>query len=227
MPTPAPDSPQDHRTMPIRTLIVDDHKLVRAGLHLLLEHEPEVAVVGEAETGDQAIRLCAELLPDLALVDLAMPGMTGWQLLEALRAGAPRVKVIILSVHSTEEHVVRALRAGAKGYVLKEAAPQELIAAVKAVQAGQTWLPSQLSRQVLESYVRRIQSADPPNLLTERQRDVLRRIAEGASTKEIAADLELSAKTVETHRAQIMAKLDIHDTAGLVRYAIRHGISQL
>lgn len=213
--------------MAVRVLIVDDHKLVRAGLQMLLQHEPEIEVVGEAETGDHAIGLCSVLNPDVALVDLAMPGMTGWQVLEELKAQAPQVKVIILSVHSTEEHVVRALRAGAKGYVLKEAAPQELISAVRTVDQGGTWLPSQLSRQVLDAYLRRIQATDPPNLLTTRQREILRLIADGASTKQIAADLDVSVKTVESHRAQIMAKLDIHDTAGLVRYAIRHGISEL
>lgn len=213
--------------MAVRVLIVDDHKLVRAGLQMLLQHEPEITVVGEAESGEQAVRLCRVLKPDIALVDLAMPGMTGWQVIEELKAHAPEAKVIILSVHSTEEHVVRALRAGAKGYVLKEAAPQELISAVRTVSEGGTWLPSQLSRQVLDAYLRRIQATDPPNLLTARQREILRLIADGSSTKQIAADLDVSVKTVESHRAQIMAKLGIHDTAGLVRYAIRHGISEL
>lgn len=213
--------------MAIRVLIVDDHKLVRAGLRMLLQHEPEIVVIGEAESGEQAVQLTESLKPDVALVDLTMPGMTGWQLLEEIKARTPEVKIIILSVHSTEEHVVRALRAGAKGYVLKEAAPQELISAVRAVGAGDAWLPSQLSQQVLDAYLRRIQVTDPPNLLTARQREILRLIADGASTKQIAADLDLSVKTVESHRAQIMAKLDIRDTAGLVRYAIRHGISEL
>lgn len=213
--------------MAVGVLIVDDHKLVRAGLQMLLQHEPEITVVGEAESGEQAVRLCRVLKPDIALVDLAMPGMTGWQVIEELKAHAPEAKVIILSVHSTEEHVVRALRAGAKGYVLKEAAPQELISAVRTVSEGGTWLPSQLSRQVLDAYLRRIQATDPPNLLTARQREILRLIADGSSTKQIAADLDVSVKTVESHRAQIMAKLGIHDTAGLVRYAIRHGISEL
>ena len=213
--------------MAVRILIVDDHKLVRAGLQMLLQREPEFVIVGEAESGAEAISLSESLKPDIALVDLTMPGMTGWQVLSGLKEQSPAIKVIILSVHSTEEHVVRALRAGACGYVLKEAAPQELISAVRTVQEGGTWLPSQLSRQVLDAYLRRIQATDPPNLLTSRQREILRLIADGASTKQIAGDLEVSVKTVESHRAQIMAKLDIHDTAGLVRYAIRHGISEL
>jgi len=213
--------------MAVRILIVDDHKLVRAGLQMLLQREPEFVIVGEAEGGAEAISLSESLKPDIALVDLTMPGMTGWQVLSGLKEQSPGIKVIILSVHSTEEHVVRALRAGACGYVLKEAAPQELISAVRTVQEGGTWLPSQLSRQVLDAYLRRIQATDPPNLLTTRQREILRLIADGASTKQIAGDLEVSVKTVESHRAQIMAKLDIHDTAGLVRYAIRHGISEL
>ncbi len=213
--------------MAVRILIVDDHKLVRAGLQMLLQREPEFVIVGEAESGAEAISLSESLQPDIALVDLTMPGMTGWQVLSGLKEQSPAIKVIILSVHSTEEHVVRALRAGACGYVLKEAAPQELISAVRTVQEGGTWLPSQLSRQVLDAYLRRIQATDPPNLLTTRQREILRLIADGASTKQIAGDLEVSVKTVESHRAQIMAKLDIHDTAGLVRYAIRHGISEL
>ena len=213
--------------MAVRILIVDDHKLVRAGLQMLLQREPEFVIVGEAESGAEAISLSESLQPDIALVDLTMPGMTGWQVLSGLKEQSPAIKVIILSVHSTEEHVVRALRAGACGYVLKEAAPQELISAVRTVQEGGTWLPSQLSRQVLDAYLRRIQATDPPNLLTTRQREILRLIADGASTKHSAGDLEVSVKTVESHRAQIMAKLDIHDTAGLVRYAIRHGISEL
>jgi DNA-binding NarL/FixJ family response regulator len=213
--------------MAVRILIVDDHKLVRAGLQMLLQREPEFVIVGEAESGAEAISLSESLQPDIALVDLTMPGMTGWQVLSGLKEQSPAIKVIILSVHSTEEHVVRALRAGACGYVLKEAAPQELISAVRTVQEGGTWLPSQLSRQVLDAYLRRIQATDPPNLLTTRQREILRLIADGASTNQIAGDLEVSVKTVESHRAQIMAKLDIHDTAGLVRYAIRHGISEL
>jgi DNA-binding NarL/FixJ family response regulator len=133
----------------------------------------------------------------------------------------------MLSMHSSEEHVIRALRIGARGYVLKNSAPDELESAIRAVLAGETWLPSQVSKQVLETYLARIRTADPPNLLTVRQREVLKMIADGASTRDIGVALNISVKTVEAHRAQIMAKIDVHDVAGLIRYAIRHGISEL
>ena len=133
----------------------------------------------------------------------------------------------MLSMHSSEEHVIRALRMGARGYVLKNSAPEELESGIRAVLAGETWLPSQVSKQVLESYLARIQTNDPPHLLTGRQREVLKMIADGASTRDIGAALNISVKTVEAHRAQIMEKIDVHDVAGLIRYAIRHGISEL
>jgi DNA-binding NarL/FixJ family response regulator len=211
----------------IRILLVDDHALVRTGIALLLQAESDFSVVGETGDGGKAVELAQELKPDVALVDLAMPGTTGVQVLSALRTHCPEVKVIMLSMYSTEEHVVHAMRAGASGYVPKSAAPQELVSAVRTVCGGGTWLPTQISRQVLDNYLRRIHAEDPPNLLTARQREILRMIAEGSSTKQIAALLGVSVKTIESHRAQIMGKLDIRDAAGLVRYAIRNGIAEL
>jgi DNA-binding NarL/FixJ family response regulator len=213
--------------MSIRILLADDHTLVRAGIKVLLDAVPDFEVVAEAAAGSEAIRLAQELAPDIAVVDLAMPGVTGLQVVERLQDTNPEIRTLMLSMHSSEEHVIRALRIGARGYVLKNSAPDELESAIRAVLAGETWLPSQVSKQVLETYLARIRTADPPNLLTVRQREVLKMIADGASTRDIGVALNISVKTVEAHRAQIMAKIDVHDVAGLIRYAIRHGISEL
>jgi DNA-binding NarL/FixJ family response regulator len=213
--------------MSIRILLADDHTLVRAGIRALLGAVPDFEVVAEASEGNEAIRLARELMPDVAVVDLAMPGVTGLQVLERLQDTHPEIRTLMLSMHSSEEHVIRALRMGARGYVLKNSAPEELESGIRAVLAGETWLPSQVSKQVLESYLARIQTNDPPHLLTGRQREVLKMIADGASTRDIGAALNISVKTVEAHRAQIMEKIDVHDVAGLIRYAIRHGISEL
>jgi len=213
--------------MSIRILLADDHTLVRAGIRALLGAVPDFEVVAEAAEGNEAIRLAEELMPDVAVVDLAMPGVTGLQILERLQDTHPEIRTLMLSMHSSEEHVIRALRMGARGYVLKNSAPEELESGIRAVLAGETWLPSQVSKQVLESYLARIQTNDPPHLLTGRQREVLKMIADGASTRDIGAALNISVKTVEAHRAQIMEKIDVHDVAGLIRYAIRHGISEL
>jgi DNA-binding NarL/FixJ family response regulator len=213
--------------MSIRILLADDHTLVRAGIKMLLDAVPDFEVVAEAAAGSEAIRLAQELAPDIAVVDLAMPGVTGLQVVERLQDTNPEIRTLMLSMHSSEEHVIRALRIGARGYVLKNSAPDELESAIRAVLAGETWLPSQVSKQVLETYLARIRTADPPNLLTVRQREVLKMIADGASTRDIGVALNISVKTVEAHRAQIMAKIDVHDVAGLIRYAIRHGISEL
>lgn len=213
--------------MSIRILLADDHTLVRAGIKALLDAVPDFEVVAEAAAGSEAIRLAQELAPDIAVVDLAMPGVTGLQVVERLQDTNPEIRTLMLSMHSSEEHVIRALRIGARGYVLKNSAPDELESAIRAALAGETWLPSQVSKQVLETYLARIRTADPPNLLTVRQREVLKMIADGASTRDIGVALNISVKTVEAHRAQIMDKIDVHDVAGLIRYAIRHGISEL
>lgn len=209
----------------IRVLLADDHNLVRAGLRALLEAMPGVEVVGCVEDGRKAIEFAQKLHPTVALLDIDMPGLNGLEAARRLRAEFPRLRVIILSVHDNEEYVRQALRAGAAGYLLKDAAPAELALALQAVARGETYLSPAVSRRVIEDYLRG--GPETPTTferLTSRQREILQLIAEGHSTKDIARLLDLSVKTVETHRAALMQALDIHEVAGLVRYALRHGL---
>jgi DNA-binding NarL/FixJ family response regulator len=211
-------------TRPIRVLLADDHALVRAGLRKLLESLSGVAVVGEAGDGREALALVASKSPDLVLLDITMPGLNGLEAAERIGREHPGTRVILLSMHASEEHVLRALRAGAAGYLPKDAALGELELAINAVRKGETYLSPAVSRHVSD-YVRRTGAeTEPRESLTPRQREILQLIAEGQSTKRIAGTLGVSVKTVETHRSQLMEKLDIHDVAGLVRYAIRIGL---
>ncbi|TAK06659.1 MAG: response regulator transcription factor [Candidatus Manganitrophaceae bacterium] len=210
---------------PIRVLLVDDHKLVCAGMRLLLEGMEGVQVVGEAHDGREALALIKTHHPDLVLMDIAMKGLNGLEATVHVKREFPETQVVILSMYSSEEHVLQGLRAGAAGYLLKDSATQELEDAVRTVMRGETYLSPPVSKQVIGDYVHRVslgqKSTDP---LTLRQREILQLIAEGYSTKEIAHRLDLSVKTVETHRAQIMKRLGIYDIAGLVRCAIRMGL---
>jgi len=208
----------------IRVLLADDHSLVRAGIRSLLGAMAEVAVVGEASSGEQAIELAQREQPDVVLMDIAMKGITGLEAAALMRERLPAVRVVILSMHAGEEYVLQALRAGAAGYLLKDAATGELELALRSVMRGESWLSPAVSRQVVEGYVQRTGGDSAPEVLTARQREVLRLVAGGKSTKEIAFLLNLSVKTVETHRAQIMDRLGIRDVAGLVRYALRTGL---
>ena len=213
-----------------RVLIADDHRLVRAGLRALIADLPGFEVVGEAADGRQAVSEAARLQPDVLLLDIAMPGMSGLEALRELKNRHPATRVLMLSMLASEEHVLQALRLGASGYLLKDAAPAELELAIGAVMRGETWLSSAISRPVVDGYMERVGAGNSGNgtsqILTPRQQEVLRLLAEGRSTKEIAFQLELSIKTIETHRAQIMERLGLHDIAGLVRYAVRTGIVQ-
>ena len=208
----------------IRVLLADDHALVRAGIRSLLNAMNEVEVVAEASSGEEAIELAASSRPDVVLMDIAMKGITGLEAAARMRGRNPEVRVVILSMHSGEEYVLQALRAGAAGYLLKDAATGELELALRSVMRGESWLSPAVSRQVVEGYVQRAGGEQAPEVLTARQREVLRLVAGGKSTKEIAFLLNLSVKTVETHRAQIMERLGIRDVAGLVRYALRTGL---
>jgi DNA-binding NarL/FixJ family response regulator len=218
----------------IRIVIADDHRLVRAGLCMLLAEMPGIVVLAEAADGREALAACDASEPDLVLMDIAMPNMGGLEALRELRDRHPATRVLMLSMLASEEHVLQALRLGAAGYLLKDAAPAELELAIGAVMRGETWLSSAISRPVVDGYMERVSSHPGKggkehgpglsNVLTPRQQEVLRLLAEGRSTKEIAFQLELSIKTIETHRAQIMERLDVHDLAGLVRYAVRNGI---
>lgn len=207
----------------IRVLLADDHTLVREGIRALLAAMPQIAVVGEAADGEQALRLALELAPDIVLMDIAMKGMNGLQATARLRQELPATRVIILSMHATGDYLQQALRAGAAGYILKEAATLELQLALAAVARGDTYLSPAVSAQIVEGF---LQHEQPPGavVLTPRQREILALIAAGLSTKEIAFRLQVSGKTVDTHRAQLMERLGIHDIAGLVRYAIRTGL---
>jgi DNA-binding NarL/FixJ family response regulator len=210
--------------MTIRVILADDHSLVRAGIRSLLGAMADVQVIGEASSGEEALELAAREHPDVVLMDIAMRGITGLEAAARMREAHPGVRVLILSMHSGEEYVLQALRAGAAGYLLKDAATGELELALRSVMRGESWLSPAVSRQVVEGYVQRAGADATPDVLTARQREVLRLVAGGKSTKEIAFFLNLSVKTVETHRAQIMERLGIRDVPGLVRYALRTGL---
>ncbi len=210
---------------PIRVLLADDHTLVRAGLRMLIEGLPNMEVVGEASDGLALLELAAKLQPQIVLMDIAMPGLNGLEATGRLTKNWPEMRVLILSMHQNAEYVRQALRQGAVAYLLKDAAPMELELALKAVLNGETYLSPAVSKGVVSDYVQRLRSEDhPADQLTPRQKEVLQLIAEGQSTKEIARRLDLSVKTVESHRTQLMKQLDIHEVAGLVRYAVRAGL---
>jgi DNA-binding NarL/FixJ family response regulator len=210
----------------IRILLADDHALVRAGLRVILEEMPDVEVVAEVSNGRQALRVIEDLKPDLALLDISMPELNGIEVVaEAGRQRRP-TRAIILSMHLDDHYVRRALAAGAAGYLVKNSDRRELEMAVRAVARGETWLTPPVAKLVAAEYARGDERhpEGPFELLTPRQREVLQLIAEGNSTKQIAQRLRLSAKTVETHRTELMKRLGIRGIAGLVRYAIRVGI---
>lgn len=211
-----------------RLLLADDHALVRAGLRELVQKIPGVEVVAEASNGREALELIPTHHPDLVLLDIGMKELNGLEVAARITRDHRTVKVLILSMHANEEYVMRALRAGASGYMLKDSATAELRLAIDAVLSGKTYLSPTISRSVIDSYLHRTGAGKKAAVeqLTPRQREVLQLIAEGNSTKEIAANLNLSAKTVETHRAQLMERLDIYDVAGLVRFAMREGLIQ-
>ena len=211
----------------IRVLLVEDHGLVRAGLRALLAAMPDIEVVGEARDGNEALRLVEQLHPDLVLMDISMPGMDGLAATRKISQLDPRPKVLILSMHAERAYVREAFVAGASGYLLKDSESTELALAVSALARGQGWISPAVAAGVIADVANRPgEPEERPGLheLTPRQREVLQLIAEGHSTKQIARRLELSVKTVETHRGQIMARLDIRHVAGLVRYAIRAGL---
>ena len=214
----------------MRVLLADDHALVRAGIRALLAGLPDVESVVEAGDGQEALTVLRETKPDLALIDIAMPGLNGLELAARVGREAPGTRLVILSMHGTPAHVAQALRAGVSGYLLKDAAADELPVLLRAVMRGETYLSPAISKQVVDGYLgRTAPSLAPgdgttPDVLTSRQREILQLVAEGKSTKEVAQMLDVSAKTVETHRGQIMERLGIHDLAGLVRYAIRTGL---
>ena len=209
----------------IRVVLADDHALVRAGIRALLERLPGVEVVGEANNERQALELIKTSGPNLILLDISMAELGGLEALPRIVRDFPGVKVLILSAHANEEYVIRALRSGAAGYMLKDAASAELQLAIDSVTQDKLYLSPSISRTVIDSYLERVGGPfSPLEQLTARQREILQLIAEGKNTKEIADTLEISVKTVEAHRLQLMARLNIHDVPGLVRYAVRSGL---
>jgi DNA-binding NarL/FixJ family response regulator len=208
---------------PIRLVMADDHTLFRAGIRALLDDLEGVEVVAETGNGQEALRLIGVHRPDVALLDVTMAGLNGLDLTARLTAEYPEVHVIILSMHATKEYVLQALRSGAAAYVLKDADTVELGLALKAVMRGETYLSPAVSKQVVAGYVQQA-STNPLDQISQRQRETLQLIAQGHTTQEIARRMNISVKTAEKHRAQLMERLDIHYIAGLVRYAIRAGL---
>jgi DNA-binding NarL/FixJ family response regulator len=212
----------------VMLLLADDHAMVRSGLRLLLEREPDFRVVGEATDGRAAVEWMAREHADVAVLDVAMPGMNGVEAASQICRRHPDAKVVMLSMHSDETYVLRCLRAGARGYVLKEAAEQELIAAIRAVAAGRSYFSPKVQRLLQDEHIQRIRNDgadDSYELLTEREREVLQLVAEGNCNKEIAETLRLSVYTIETHRKNILEKLGLHGTADLILYAVRKGLA--
>jgi DNA-binding NarL/FixJ family response regulator len=220
--------------MPIRVLLADDHALVRTGIRLVLAQIDPTLEILEVADGRAAIDVARRETPDLCLLDISMPGLNGIDAIPLMLKVSPRTRILVLSMHSGKQYVSEALRAGAHGYMLKDAAVEEVADAMRAIREGRPFLSRQLADTLLTDYARRAPAeADSPRrgdevpTLTPRQREVLQRIAEGRSTREIADALHVSIKTVETHRAEIMRRLDIRDVAGLTRYAIRQGMITL
>ena len=211
----------------IRILIADDHGIVRKGLRLQLEQREEFEVVGEASDGREAVRIAEELEPDVVIMDIAMPNLNGIDAAAQMVKRSARLKVIILSMHSDESYLTRALTAGVKGYLLKETADLDLYRAVQAVAQGKVFFSPAIATTLLEDYMRQLQQRglqDSYELLTDREKEILQLLAEGKSNKEVATTLDLSTYTVETHRTHIMQKLNLHSAADIVLYAVRKKI---
>jgi DNA-binding NarL/FixJ family response regulator len=213
----------------IRLVIADDHKLFRMGLRQLLEKQKLIAVVGEAADGFDAVSLAQDLKPDIVLMDISMPELNGIEATRRIVDQDPSVHVIMLSMHADRRYIQEALRAGARGYLLKDSAPEELVRAIAKVMRGQFYLSTKINEQVIADFIRLTESDKPTpfSLLSAREREVLQLLAEGKSTREIADKLNVSAKTVETHRQHIMDKLNMRTVAELTKYAIREGLTGL
>ncbi len=211
----------------IRLALVDDHVIFREGLRSLLERWDQVEIVGEAGTGAEAVVLARQLRPDVVVMDIGMPGMNGLEATRLITRELPQVKVLILTIHATDEHFFEALAAGASGYVLKEAASADLKAALEAVSRGGLFLYPSVARRLVEDYLRRVNTGEERETygtLTQREKEILRLVGQGLSSQEIADKLVLSVNTVQTHRMHIMEKLDLHSRAELIKFAVRLGL---
>jgi two-component system response regulator NreC len=213
----------------IRIVLADDHTIIRSGLRLLLERQPDFKVVAEAEDGRQAVQLVSKHHPDVVILDIGMPQLNGIEATRQIVVQEPHPNVVILSMHSDESYVLRALKAGARAYILKNAAEADLIRAVQAVSEGKSFFSPVISKMLLEDYMRQVREKeveDSYDLLTPREREILQLIAEGKTNKEIATILGLSPHTIETHRGNILEKLNLHSVPELILYAVRKGIIQ-
>lgn len=215
--------------MSIRVLLADDHKIVRQGLRVLLEKQPDIEVVAEAEDGRDAVRLAAEIAPDVIIMDITMLDLNGVEATKQIINKSPDIKIVALSIHSDALFVTEMLKSGAVGYLLKDCAFEELVRAIRTVLDNKTYLSPSVSGVVVDDYIHRLTKSEfnGHETISDREREVLQLMAEGNSTKQIAQKLHISVKTVETHRRQIMNKLDIHTIAELTKYAIRKGLTTL
>ena len=215
--------------MTIKIILADDHNVLREGLKSLLNQQEDFEVIGEADNGQEAVRLAKKLEPDIVVLDIGMPNMNGIQATQHIIAEVPGTKVLALSMHSDHQFVVKMLQAGASGYMLKDCAFEELISAVRTISAGKFYLSKDVTGVVISDYINKIQAMDSIGqpVLTSRERETLQLIAEGKSTAETANLLNVSTKTIETHRKNIMDKLDIHNIAELTKYAVREGITSI
>lgn len=214
--------------MSIKILLVDDHKIMRAGLKSIICEQKGMDVIGEASNGHEAVKLAGKLMPDLVVMDLSMPGLNGIEATSQIISANPYIKVLALSMHSEKMFITRTLQEGATGYLLKDCALDELVQAIKSVISGRTYLSPDIADVVLTDYRQMLNKEDSPlSLLSKREREVLQLIAEGHSTRKIAEELSLSTKTIETHRSQLMVKLDLHSVADLTKFAIREGLTRL
>jgi DNA-binding NarL/FixJ family response regulator len=215
--------------MSTKILLADDHKITRQGLRSLLEKQKDMEVIAEADNGRAAVQMAAEMAPDIIIMDVTMPDLNGVEAAKQILAKSPDIKIIALSMHSDALFVTEMLKSGATGYLLKDCAFEELTRAIRTVADGKTYLSPAISGVVVEDYLHRLTTAEftSPDVLTDREKEVVQLMAEGNSTKQIALKLHISVKTVETHRRQIMSKLDIHNVAELTKYAIRKGITSL
>ncbi len=213
----------------IKILIADDHKILRQGIRSLLASQLDIEVIGETSDGPETLKETFRLKPDVVLMDIGMPNLNGFEATRQIKKKLPEVKILILTMYRDDEYVLQALHSGASGYVLKDVAVEELVSAIRAVYNNQYYLCPSISRSVIEASLGKTERAEkePYTLLTSREREILQLIAEGYTNKEVAAKLFISAKTVDAHRSHIMEKLDIHEVAQLVKYAIRKGITDL
>lgn len=205
-----------------RILLADDHALVRQGFRMILEQQPDMEIVGQAGNGHEAVELAEKLKPDIVIMDVAMPGLNGIEATRRISGSLPRTRVLALSMHKDSVYVREILRAGARGYLLKDSGDADLVAAVRSIAKGEGYISPAVSDAVLTDYRKHV--TDPLDLLTSREREVLQLIAEGQTNKEIATGLNLSVYTVEAHRGRIMEKLNLHSTGELVRFALRNGL---